>query len=138
MSESKGGSYLGVDHVAVVEGCDRYFRYCCESDSIKKCMANCNEYRYAHDIEYDQIVEGMMKEALTKYDALAKWIGVENVVADIRNSMQIVRDVLHQHGNSTVHLPEENDYPADGAEGDGAFVKMVPFDIWKKKMSSKE
>lgn len=138
MSERKPGSYLGVDSVALIEGYDRYFRYCHESDQIKKCMATCEEYRHSRNIDYDHHVETMMKEALLKYDALAKWIGVKNVVADIRTSMHVVRDVLHQHGNTSVNLPDDADYPEDGVEGDGAFVTFEPFESWQKKVLDKK
>lgn len=116
---------MGVGYVVMVEGYDRCIRYCIESDAIKECMVRCNEYRESNNIDYDGTVEGMMKEALTKYNALAKWIGVENVVTDIRHSMRIVRDVVHQNGNIMIDLADDASYPMNGVDGDGAFVKFV-------------
>lgn len=125
MSERNEGAYKGVGYVVMVEGYQRYFRYCIESDAIKECMAKCNEYRYSNDVDYDEVVESMMKDALNKYDSLAKWIGVKNVVTDIRSSMRIVRDAVHQNGDIMIDLPDDMSYPPDGVEGDGAFVRFV-------------
>lgn len=120
------GSYSGVGYLVKVKGMDRYFRYTDESQAIKNIMADCNHYRDTNNVVYDGTVDVMLKKALSKYDALAKWIGVKNVVTDIRDAMVDVRDGVYQHTDVFIDLPDDAGYPADGAEGDGAFVTFEP------------
>lgn len=89
-------------------------------------MTNCQTYQALEKVLYDDTVQGMMKEALSKYNALAAWIGVKNIAPDIRAAARNAHNTIRQNGGLVDSFPDDTGrFDANGVAGEGAFVTML-------------
>lgn len=87
-------------------------------------MKNCDGYRKRNEIEFDETVKAILTEAIQKYKLLADWVGVANIVQDIRDSVRQARDGLVHYGCPKLVLPDEQSGPPHGIDGDGLYITI--------------